>query len=126
LGQGLELHHRQARNSLKVAEITGGNAVAEFQGLYPDQPMIAGIGAKWTWAGSYSIRKKGSCISSQRVAAAIDFLNQCEPVIEVDRDHVSTTMDQYGNASALAKRKANRPIVQRLLQRPANQEVSIQ
>jgi len=35
-------------------------------------------------------------------------------------------MDQYGNASALAKRKANRPIVQRLLQRPANQEVSIQ
>lgn len=28
--------------------------------------------------------------------------------------HVSTTMDQYGNASALAKRKANRPIVQRL------------
>jgi integrase len=40
--------------------------------------------------------------------------------------HVSTTMDQYGNASALAKRKANRPIVQRLLQRPAKQEVSIQ
>jgi integrase len=40
--------------------------------------------------------------------------------------HVSTTMDQYGNASALAKRKANRPIVQRLLQRPPNQEVSIQ
>jgi integrase len=39
---------------------------------------------------------------------------------------VSTTMDQYGNASALAKRKANRPIVQRLLQRTANQEVSIQ
>jgi hypothetical protein len=26
----------------------------------------------------------------------------------------------------MAKRKANRPIVQRLLQRPANQEVSIQ
>jgi hypothetical protein len=25
--------------------------------------------------------------------------------------HVSTTMDQHGNASALAKRKANRPIV---------------
>jgi hypothetical protein len=24
--------------------------------------------------------------------------------------HVSTTMDQYGNASALAKRKANRPV----------------
>ena len=40
--------------------------------------------------------------------------------------HVSTTMDQYGNASALAKRKADRPIVQRLLQRPVNQEVSIQ
>ncbi len=38
---------------------------------------------------------------------------------------VSTTMDQYGNASALAKRKANRPIVQRLLRRPANQEVAI-
>ena len=35
--------------------------------------------------------------------------------------HVSTTMDQYGNASALAKRKANRPIVQRLLRRSANQ-----
>jgi integrase len=40
--------------------------------------------------------------------------------------HVSTTMDQYGNASMQAKRKANRPIVQRLLRRPANQQVSIQ
>jgi integrase len=40
--------------------------------------------------------------------------------------HVSTTMDQYGNASALAKRKANRPIVQRLLRRPANQPASVQ
>ena len=40
--------------------------------------------------------------------------------------HVSTTMDQYGNASALAKRKANRPIVQRLLRRSASQQVSIQ
>jgi integrase len=40
--------------------------------------------------------------------------------------HVSTTMDQYGNASALAKRKANRPIGQRLLQRPPNRQVSIQ
>src|SRR6202046_4545092 len=40
--------------------------------------------------------------------------------------HVSTTMDQYGNASALAKRKANRPIVQRLLRRSATQQVSIQ
>ena len=40
--------------------------------------------------------------------------------------HVSTTMDQYGNASALAKRKANRPIVQRLLRRSSNQQVSIQ
>ena len=39
--------------------------------------------------------------------------------------HVSTTVDPYGNASALAKRKANRPIVQRLLQRPANLAVSI-
>jgi hypothetical protein len=40
--------------------------------------------------------------------------------------HVSTTMDQYGNASALAKRKANRPIVQRLLRRSASQQISIQ
>src|SRR6266481_3899807 len=40
--------------------------------------------------------------------------------------HVSTTMDQYGNASALAKRKANRPIVQRLLRRSATQQISIQ
>src|ERR1700741_5329112 len=40
--------------------------------------------------------------------------------------HVSTTMDQYGNASALAKRKANRPIVQRLLRRSATQQLSIQ
>ena len=40
--------------------------------------------------------------------------------------HVSTTMDQCGNASALAKRKANRPIVQRLLRRSATQQVSIQ
>jgi integrase len=40
--------------------------------------------------------------------------------------HVSTTMDQYGNASALAKRKANRPIVQRLLRRSATQQVAIQ
>jgi integrase len=40
--------------------------------------------------------------------------------------HVSTTMGQYGNASALAKRKANRPIVQRLLRRSATQRISIQ
>ncbi len=40
--------------------------------------------------------------------------------------HVSTTMDQYGNASTQAKRRANRPIVQRLLRRPVNQQVSIQ
>ena len=40
--------------------------------------------------------------------------------------HISTTMDQYGNASALAKRRANRPIVQRLLRRSATQQVSIQ
>ncbi len=40
--------------------------------------------------------------------------------------HVSTTMDQYGNASIEAKRKANRPIVQRILRRPVNQQVSIQ
>jgi len=32
----------------------------------------------------------------------------------------------YGNASALAKRKANRPIVQRLLRRSATQQVAIQ
>jgi len=35
-------------------------------------------------------------------------------------------MDQYGNASAIAKRKANRPIVQRVLRREMNQQVSIQ
>jgi hypothetical protein len=40
--------------------------------------------------------------------------------------HISTTMDQYGNASALAKRKANQPIVQRVLRREMNQHVSIQ
>jgi len=40
--------------------------------------------------------------------------------------HISTTMDQYGNASATAKRKANRPIVQRLPRRAVNQQVSIQ
>jgi len=34
-------------------------------------------------------------------------------------------MDQYGDASASARGKANRPIVQRLLRRPANQQVSI-
>jgi integrase len=39
---------------------------------------------------------------------------------------ISTTMDQYGNASALAKRKTNRPIVQRVLRREMNQQVSIQ
>ena len=31
--------------------------------------------------------------------------------------HISTTMDQYGNASAVEKRKANRPIVERVLGR---------
>lgn len=31
--------------------------------------------------------------------------------------HISTTMDQYGNASTVAKRKANRPILHRLLRR---------
>jgi hypothetical protein len=35
-------------------------------------------------------------------------------------------MGQYGNVSTQAKRKADRPIVQRLLRRPANQHVSIQ
>ncbi len=36
--------------------------------------------------------------------------------------HISTTMDQYGNASMEAKRKANRPLVQRLLKRTAGSE----
>jgi integrase len=40
--------------------------------------------------------------------------------------HISTTMDQYGNASMEAKRKANRPVVQRLLKRTANQFVLVQ
>jgi integrase len=40
--------------------------------------------------------------------------------------HISTTMDQYGNASIEAKRKANRPVVQRLLKRPANQPFAVQ
>jgi integrase len=40
--------------------------------------------------------------------------------------HAPTTMDQYGNALVLAKRKANRPIVQRLLRRSTTQQVSIQ
>jgi hypothetical protein len=39
--------------------------------------------------------------------------------------HISTTMDHYGNASTEAKRKANRPIVQRLLRRSANQQISM-
>jgi hypothetical protein len=30
---------------------------------------------------------------------------------------ISTTMDQYGNASAVATRKANRPIVKQALRR---------
>jgi len=41
--------------------------------------------------------------------------------------HISTTMDQYGNASMEAKRKANRPVVQRLLKRTAaNETVLVQ
>jgi hypothetical protein len=40
--------------------------------------------------------------------------------------HISTTMDWYGNASMLAKRKANRPVVQRLPRRPANQPFAVQ
>ena len=41
--------------------------------------------------------------------------------------HISTTMDQYGNASMEAKRKANRPVVQRLLKRTAaNETVFVQ
>ena len=39
--------------------------------------------------------------------------------------HISTTMDQYGNASAVEKRKANRPIIERVLGREMNQ-LSIQ
>jgi hypothetical protein len=35
-------------------------------------------------------------------------------------------MDHYGNASMEAKRKANRPVIQRLLKRRAAQPVSIQ
>jgi integrase len=41
--------------------------------------------------------------------------------------HISTTMDLYGNASMEAKRKANRPVVQRLLKRTAaNEAVFVQ
>lgn len=41
--------------------------------------------------------------------------------------HISTTMDHYGNASMKAKRKANRPVVQRLLKRmAANEPVFVQ
>jgi len=40
--------------------------------------------------------------------------------------HISTTMDLYGNASIMAKRQANRPIVERLLTRSANQQVAAQ
>jgi len=40
--------------------------------------------------------------------------------------HISTTMDHYGNASTLAKRKANRPLVQRLLRRSASEQVTVQ
>jgi len=36
--------------------------------------------------------------------------------------HISTTMDVYGNASTKAKRKANRPVVQRLLKRTTGNE----
>jgi integrase len=36
--------------------------------------------------------------------------------------HISTPMDQYGDASMEAKRKANRPRVQRLLKRSAGNE----
>jgi hypothetical protein len=36
--------------------------------------------------------------------------------------HISTSMDQYGNASMEAKRKANRPVVQRLLKRTAGKK----
>lgn len=40
--------------------------------------------------------------------------------------HISTTMDQYGNASMKAKRKANRPIVQRLLKNFAEEQIVVQ
>jgi integrase len=40
--------------------------------------------------------------------------------------HISTTMDQYRNASMEAKRKASRPVVQRLLKRTANQRFAVQ
>ena len=35
----LELHHRQSRDQLEVAEITGSYAVAEFQGRYSNQQI---------------------------------------------------------------------------------------
>jgi len=35
-------------------------------------------------------------------------------------------MDQYGNASAVEKRKANRPIVERVLGREKSQQLSLQ
>jgi hypothetical protein len=40
--------------------------------------------------------------------------------------HISTTMDQYGSASAVEKLKANRPVVERVLGREMNQQLSIQ
>jgi hypothetical protein len=38
-GFSLELHHREAGDSLEVPEIAGGYAVAEFQGRHSDQQI---------------------------------------------------------------------------------------
>jgi hypothetical protein len=39
IGFSLELHHREAGDSLEVPEIAGGYAVAEFQGRHSDQQI---------------------------------------------------------------------------------------
>ncbi len=38
VGVPLKLHHREAWDSLKVAEIACGHAIAEFQRRHADQP----------------------------------------------------------------------------------------
>jgi hypothetical protein len=39
IGFSLELHHREAWDSLEVSKIAGGYAVAEFQGRHSDQQI---------------------------------------------------------------------------------------
>ena len=39
IGFGLELHHREAWDSLEVPEIACGYAIAEFQGRHSDQQI---------------------------------------------------------------------------------------